>query len=680
METKQNLISYIFAAFLINTLIGIFILGIFLIIRKIRKDRINYLNISNQIIMTNTLPVSHSYSINSLINFYKFSKDISIFGESNYEGFLYLYFLKKISVLCLKITPLSIIFYILSENMLLLFSSFSIQYEISKAIYSLIVFFIFHFFLRNFYDQIYKYSDGRKNNSNSVMLSNFKINNILQTKTYFDESLKYIIKDNFYSLIVIPDNIKKIEKIYKELEEIVIEINSLNLYSKRTATIIKYTKDNIIRCRDIDKELLYYVNTTLKDNFVIKKISDDYFLKKRLLEYYLNETNINSLNIAFVIFKKLIDKDNLINSLKLYIKDINICISKHQDDIIWNKLEYINYYHKLRMIAITFILLIISFKILTPAILYSYINPLLIDLTENNSFLYKLELTYLYPFLVTCFNSFLIPYGAFYLTYFEKNWIKSELTLSLLYKNFIAMILGTIIIPLSANISKINLFDWDELRKIINNQNYYMIQYLIQVSLISNMLQFLAIPQTIMQLYYKKIIVNYFDFGYNYAYILLIVLILMSFLTSLPLFSILGFIFFRIKYYTDKYNLSFIFSVEFDSGGKLSMKCLYITFLLFIIFQIISLVHLSKILKLILFVIYLIFDIILIIHILIHELKIKNENFNFSLINKLKILNQTSNFFDINFNLRETISFDDRELSFDFIPPEYLREYFYNRK
>lgn len=146
METKQNLISYIFAAFLINTLIGIFILGIFLIIRKIRKDRINYLNISNQIIMTNTLPVSHSYSINSLINFYKFSKDISIFGESNYEGFLYLYFLKKISVLCLKITPLSIIFYILSENMLLLFSSFSIQYEISKAIYSLIVFFYFSFF------------------------------------------------------------------------------------------------------------------------------------------------------------------------------------------------------------------------------------------------------------------------------------------------------------------------------------------------------------------------------------------------------------------------------------------------------------------------------------------------------------------------------------------------------
>lgn len=54
-----------------------------------------------------------------------------------------------------------------------------------------------------------------------------------------------------------------------------------------------------------------------------------------------------------------------------------------------------------------------------------------------------------------------------------------------------------------------------------------------------------------------------FDLGYHHSYAITVGAMGMIFGTVEPLISICGFLFFLIKYFIDKYNLSFVYNREF---------------------------------------------------------------------------------------------------------------------
>src|SRR4051812_35142643 len=80
-----------------------------------------------------------------------------------------------------------------------------------------------------------------------------------------------------------------------------------------------------------------------------------------------------------------------------------------------------------------------------------------------------------------------------------------------------------------------------------------------------------------------------FDLGYHHSYSLVIFTIGLIFCPIVPLISIFGFIFFLIKYYVDKYNLTFVYNKEFEGGGVIKKKVLPYTIFSMYVFQTLNL-------------------------------------------------------------------------------------------
>lgn len=269
-----------------------------------------------------------------------------------------------------------------------------------------------------------------------------------------------------------------------------------------------------------------------------------------------------------------------------FYKTIVIENARNGNNIIWQNLHSIGNYKTSRIIVFTILLLFISIKILTPAYIYSRFNPILIDLTEKWQFLLKLVLTYSYPLILSITNTVIIPLGVKIFTYFEFNWVKSEHELSLLYKNFATILLNTLITPLLANFS-VHDFSFAQLQQEFIDYKLFIIQYIIQLSFVSNFVELLSLPETYKMLFSssskKSSILKKsfkekfsFDYGYNYAFSLVIFLVVISFSILVPILPILGWFYFLVRYSIDKYNLCFIFSKEYDSSGKLSKNSLHI--------------------------------------------------------------------------------------------------------
>ena len=76
-----------------------------------------------------------------------------------------------------------------------------------------------------------------------------------------------------------------------------------------------------------------------------------------------------------------------------------------------------------------------------------------------------------------------------------------------------------------------------------------------------------------------------FDIGFNQAYSIVIFCMIMIFSGINPLISVFGFFYFTFKYYIDKYNLTFVYQREFESGGEIKKQVIPLTLISIYIFQ-----------------------------------------------------------------------------------------------
>ena len=690
---KENFFEYIIYILLFNTIIALILLLSFFLIRKLRKDSIIIFNKKNEFTVgkQHLIATTNPNTIHSFFKFISSSEDFVLFGDSNYEAFLYLYFHKKTIFLFLKMTPISLISFIVKEYNIDFIVSNNDLNQCITIIFSFVILFLLFYYLKEFYNKITKYYEKRESKTNALMISNINTMTALETRELIIRMLKKLnISECNSKVYVVPMTIKTIKGIYDEIEDFSFQIE--NYLHSNNIKNLNLRKNGILKNILSNEELKGFKF----QNVNLLNTTTSLMLKQKMIKFYLNETEQKCIGVAFIVFKLNIDKIKFLeaenefkktkNSYlnKMNIKSIDITLAKHHQNIIWENLDNIYVYHKIRMVVITFILLFISFKILTPAAVYSYINPFLILITENISFLKKLVIAYSFTLIVALINSVIIPFGAYYLTIFERYWLKSDIEQSLLYKNLIAMIISTMLIPLFANIDYA-LLTWDYINDLMSKQYYYFIQYILQVSLVSNFIQFLAIPQSIFTIYYKYQAKNYFDFGYNYAYSLLIFFMVVCFSPLIQILPILGVLFFTTKYYTDKYNLCFVFTVDFDSGGKLSLRCLYIIFVSLFLLQLVSLVLVGFVIKLLLIILYILVDVVLLFKIITNEQRRKEEKASDFSFKKLQ-LNYLSTGMSSRFSNNETLLSrnsdicDKRDFCWDFIPPEYISEFYYNKR
>lgn len=119
-------------------------------------------------------------------------------------------------------------------------------------------------------------------------------------------------------------------------------------------------------------------------------------------------------------------------------------------------------------------------------------------------------------------------------------------------------------------------------------------RYIVQVTFLSNSIQLLALPQFILkklriliaqtdyEKFYASLIKKYFDYGFNYSFSITVFVLTLCFSTTIPLIAPFGCLFFYIKYFVDKYNLLFVYPVEFESHGNIGF--IVIKFLLLGVF------------------------------------------------------------------------------------------------
>ena len=134
--------------------------------------------------------------------------------------------------------------------------------------------------------------------------------------------------------------------------------------------------------------------------------------------------------------------------------------------------------------------------------------------------------------------------------------------------------------------------------------NYsFFIQYFIQLLFLSCGFWLLDIPHQVVRAIskcihkskqarkeHKKPFVDTYayDLGYHMSYGLTAYAIAMVFSTLVPYVPMFGMIFFMVKYYVDKYNLSFVYNTEFHGVGIIKRKVVPLTIFNIVLYQMIN--------------------------------------------------------------------------------------------
>ena len=87
----------------------------------------------------------------------------------------------------------------------------------------------------------------------------------------------------------------------------------------------------------------------------------------------------------------------------------------------------------------------------------------------------------------------------------------------------------------------------------------------------------------------------YFDFGYNIAFTQIIYVAVIIYAPISPLITIFGCLFFFIKYFIDKYNITHIYPQEFYGEGRLYKSITKYQYTSMIISEIVMFGKLSKV-------------------------------------------------------------------------------------
>eukprot|EP01080_Neovahlkampfia_damariscottae_P004112 gene4112-7398_t len=472
-----------------------------------------------------------------------------------------------------------------SENFILLQTTISMVASSHLKLYVhviLIIIFtmILLFFLNRFFTskivQIYLYDSPLKQISNyTIKVKNLPFDDDdFPFELYFDEIEKIErIKD-----------LRSIKKLERKHEKLTDYIDYFQYFPERTFT------------------------------FSNRKCYDYYIEKKHKLEQKIKECNEIIKNEVFIVFKySSIAKKYLemrvmkINSIKLLIEPV-----LEPNDIQWNFMSSFQRYYRVIMVNIALLLIILYYS--SPLTLMTGIMGFLNTLPYFNkkewsvgyiihtsNFIFQYFSTLILVFLSFFIPGWIIPS----LTKWERRNSKSEIKRVIQIRNFICLILSSLIIPamLLTTIDEILIylqyqkFESIFIRMFNISSGSFFISYLIQYSLIGNSLDLLRLNDIFFYLYKhvkaktpremkESIETLQFDSFFEYSFNLSNFLIVICFSVLSPLVLPLGLFFFIFKYFVDHQKVTY--SDEKDiSQVKLLIQLILVIVLIFQLMMII---------------------------------------------------------------------------------------------
>lgn len=583
--------------------------------------------------------------------------DSDLYNLVNAEGFMYLYFLKSTGFFLLLLTVFSVFILIplykngdnieklnglISEKMRNLTNNSTYNtsqyednssnvsyihydyllsltilnvYESDNKIYLILIFSYVVTFLAFLHVYNYKRkldlltkSDVNKDNIDSEMSKHTIHIRGLNKKLSFKEAQRLLL--DFFNLTfqnydiisvqVIPSYDKIIDLIDKKFQ---LE-SQLNILQR-----LNYNKPYILKSKKFHGDFLVDEEKyTFEEIKILDKVIDFYrrlIARKNTGNAFISFKNQEDCLAIIKNKEEVTSKKDTLHGALLNVNNWRINKAPTPSDIIWQNIKYSKKARIIKMIFITFILFYTCLFVITPKFLFNLISPFISSFSESvPTFFSSLISEYSYPLVIVTMNSGILPLVVYYLSIYEKHYKRSYREKSILIKTFIFLLINAIFLPSIKEerfvfmFNKLKEFDFEMRNYIITTpllkNSYFFCRYIIQVTFISNSIQFLAVPTFLMRkirIYlsksdyekvYSSLIKKYFDYGYNYSFGLIVFLMTLIFSTTIPLVVPFGCLFFYVKYYFDKYNLLFFYPAEFESEGNLGD--IVIKFMLFAIF------------------------------------------------------------------------------------------------
>lgn len=556
------------------------------------------------------------------MKFIYYTTDSQVINFCNGEGFLYLYFQRLTAYFFLVLSIISILFLIplylirfdKSETIVnsILKPTVANAYDNPFKLWivlacSLLYTMFAYFFLYTFTKKIASIRSSHKHVDNSfdtdIPLHTIHIRGINQNLPYLDvkKILDSFFEQHFNQLVagiqVIPNydilcSLINRKFVYQSRHD---SYNHSNTLTYPNRAVIK-VYEGIIDCHKVDAEIYYNHWVDIVDQMInfyrqlnMKKNTGNAFI------CFKSPKTVNDiLKNVNVIFSKM----NTFEGTLLNIDNWIIKRAPSPSDIVWDNIKYSKKWRTIRMIFFTFILFVVCLIIITPNFINDELSPLISDISKqiDDQDTRNIITEYSYTLIVVIMNSGVIPIVVGYIAMFELHYKRSYREKSIFIKNVIFMIVNCFFIPTFGvlEISKIKKYigfliksgwDWDVSEGFIKN-SYFFMRYIIQVTFVSNGIQLLSLPQFFVrkfrvfmassnyEKFYASLIKKYFDYGYHYSFSITVFILTLVFSTTIPLIVPFGCLFFVLKYYIDKYNLLFVYPVEFESHGNITAMVL----------------------------------------------------------------------------------------------------------
>ena len=342
------------------------------------------------------------------------------------------------------------------------------------------------------------------------------------------------------------------------------------------------------------------------------------------------QARLKPLGIAFVTFSRVALIEDILSqyqrvfchrptssvSNQLNVNQWKVSLAPHPSDIQWENIGLNQVVWWLRWLVLNLIVLVITIFFTTPVAGISVVNTLLtvsnhqysLDEAITDVFnlmnstaaepFRELTTTYTTPLLQILFAQF-IPLLVSKSCNLEQHWTKSGYQKSAIIKTFIFLQIMLLIFP-SLSLTSFDLFIKSIYSSVNNSTNnsisdlqissllkcaflpeggVFFVNYII-TSAFFTAFQLLQIPNFVKYLYRKmsartiheiktakEKFLTPFDFGIQYAWVLVKISIVIAYSTICPLITLAGCIYIVMKFYVDKYNLYYVHGHAGYLGG-----------------------------------------------------------------------------------------------------------------
>ena len=342
------------------------------------------------------------------------------------------------------------------------------------------------------------------------------------------------------------------------------------------------------------------------------------------------QVRLKPLDIAFVTFSRVALIEDILSqyqrvfcqrptssvSNQINVKQWKVSLAPHASDIQWENLGLNQVIWWLRWLVLNLIVLVITIFFTTPVAGISVVNTFLtvnnhqyslneaitdvfnlMNSTATEPFR-ELTTTYTTPLLQILFAQF-IPLLVSKSCNLEQHWTKSGYQKSAIIKTFIFLQIMLLIFP-SLSLTSFDLLIKSIYSSVNNPTNdsfselqvssllkcaflpeggVFFVNYII-TSAFFTAFQLLQIPNFVKYLYRKmsartiyeiktakEKFLTPFDFGIQYAWVLVKISIVIAYSTICPLITLAGFLYIVMKFYVDKYNLYYVHGHAGYLGG-----------------------------------------------------------------------------------------------------------------